>query len=240
MLHDYYHRLLACRVWSIHHAPRLMREAVSLMGGCGVTEDCPGFVGYKWIDSQMEAIGEDPPGVAQRQFGVAMTDEVFLTQFRAWMRELQAVAATHPDIGAGALAVAMEVWLWTFQRLQHLSLGSRGAATLALADALCGILASRAQSLDVIELLRKSPDRAALLSSLCQVQAANVTREVGRVCAELVHGYGGSSAGEEFAPMQVLLDQALAGSLAARDRALEAVIRIGIPVEQVADLPTPY
>jgi hypothetical protein len=215
---------LACRVWSIHHAPRLMRKAVSLMGGSGVTEDCPGFVGYKWIEPQMDAIAEGPQGAPRRQLGVAMADQLFLAQFRAWMRELEAVAATHPSIGAGALAIAMEVWLWTLQRLQHLSLGWQGAVTLALADALCGILASRAQILDVIELLTKSPSHATFLSDLCHVQAVNVTGEVGRVCAELVHGYG-----ETFSDMQVLLDTALAGSVSVRDRALEAVIRVRIP-----------
>jgi hypothetical protein len=28
-----------------------VREAVSLMGGYGITEDCPGFLGQKWMDA---------------------------------------------------------------------------------------------------------------------------------------------------------------------------------------------
>jgi hypothetical protein len=208
----------ACKVWSIHHASGLMREALSLLGGIGVTEDCPGRLVHKWIDSQREAMCEGAQGGAQRRLAVAMSDELFLRHLREWMRELQAIVATHSGIGAGALAVAMEVWLWTFERMPR--------EALALVDLLCGILASRAQILDVIELLRANPSEAALLSDLCHIQAVNVTGEVARVCAGLVYGYGDDSAGVGFAEMQILLDGALAGSLAVKDRALEALIRV--------------
>jgi alkylation response protein AidB-like acyl-CoA dehydrogenase len=39
----------ACKLWNTGHGANMMREAVSLMGGYGVTEDCPGFLGQKWM-----------------------------------------------------------------------------------------------------------------------------------------------------------------------------------------------
>ena len=34
----------ACKLWNTGHGAHMMREAVSLMGGYGITEDCPGFL----------------------------------------------------------------------------------------------------------------------------------------------------------------------------------------------------
>ena len=45
----------ACKLWNTGHGANMMREAVSLMGGYGITEDCPGFLGQKWMDAQLEA-----------------------------------------------------------------------------------------------------------------------------------------------------------------------------------------
>ena len=73
----------ACKLWNTGHGAQMMREAVSLMGGYGITEDCPGFLGHKWMDSQLEATYEGPEAVQRRQLSVTMTDELFLTQFRA-------------------------------------------------------------------------------------------------------------------------------------------------------------
>ena len=63
-------------------ARNMMREAVSLMGGYGITEDCPGFLANKWMDAQLEATYEGPEAVQRRQLTVTMTNEVFLAQFR--------------------------------------------------------------------------------------------------------------------------------------------------------------
>ena len=54
----------ACKLWNTGHGANMMREAVSLMGGYGVTEDCPGFLGQKWMDAQLEATYEGPGGGA--------------------------------------------------------------------------------------------------------------------------------------------------------------------------------
>ena len=68
-----------------------------------------------------------------------------------------------------------------------------------MADALCWLLAARCQILDVLELQAKGPENPAVaegltgmvgfLKDLCHVQCARAASEVGRICAELVHGY---------------------------------------------------
>src|SRR5215471_18439898 len=156
----------ACKLWNTGHGAHMMREAVSLMGGYGITEDCPGFLGHKWMDAQLEATYEGPESVQRRQLSVTMTDELFLAQFRNWIRELREIADTHPGTGACALATAMQMWLWTLNHLQKaldadggkLYQGSRQGVTFPLADALCWLLSSRCQILDLLELDQKGPE----------------------------------------------------------------------------------
>jgi hypothetical protein len=101
----------------------------------------------------------------------------------------------------------MELWLWTLTHLQEatdadggkLYHGNRQGVTFPLADALCWLLASRYQILDLLELEAKGPENPVLaeglpgfqgfLTDLCHVQAARAAGEAGRVCAELVYGY---------------------------------------------------
>src|SRR5271169_5868191 len=111
----------ACKLWNTGHGARMMREAVSLMGGYGITEDCPGFLGHKWMDAQLEATYEGPEAVQRRQLSVTMTDEVFLAQFKEWIREMRRIANDRPGTGACALATAMQLWLWTLQHLQRVT-----------------------------------------------------------------------------------------------------------------------
>ena len=197
----------ACKLWNTGHGASMMREAVSLMGGYGITEDCPGFLGHKWMDSQLEATYEGPEAVQRRQLSVTMTDELFLAQFRDWIREMRVIANDRPGTGACALATAMQMWLWTLDHLQKakdadgakLYQSARQGVTFPLADALCWLLASRCQILDVLELETKGPENPtvaeglpgllAFLTDLCHVQAARAAGEVGRICAELVFGY---------------------------------------------------
>ena len=71
--------------------------------------------------------------------------------------------------------------------------------TFALADALCWLLASRCQILDVQELEARGADDPVVaedlagtvqfFSDLCHVQSARASGEVSRICAELVYGY---------------------------------------------------
>jgi hypothetical protein len=108
----------ATKLWDTGHGATVMREAVSLMGGYGITEDCPGFLGHKWMDAQLEATYEGPEAVQRRQISVTMTSEVFLALFRSWIADLRTIAARRPDLGACTLANAMELWLWTLQHRQ--------------------------------------------------------------------------------------------------------------------------
>lgn len=132
----------ATKLWNTGHGANMLREAVSLMGGYGITEDCPGFLANKWMDAQLEATYEGPEAVQRRQLTVTMTSEVFLALFRRWARQMRGIASTHPDTGACTLASAMKLWLWTLDHLQKatdpagnkLYHGQRQGVTFALAD----------------------------------------------------------------------------------------------------------
>jgi alkylation response protein AidB-like acyl-CoA dehydrogenase len=197
----------ACKLWNTGHGANMMREAVSLMGGYGVTEDCPGFLGHKWMDAQLEATYEGPEAVQRRQLTVTMTQELFLAQFQQWIRDLRKLASTHPNIGACTLATAMQMWLWTLEYLQKatdangdkLYHGTRQGVTFSLADALCWLLAARCFVMDILELEAKGPANPVIADGLkgmlnfyqdlCHVQCARASGEVGRICSELVFGY---------------------------------------------------
>jgi alkylation response protein AidB-like acyl-CoA dehydrogenase len=197
----------AVKLWNTGHGANVMREAVSLVGGYGITEDCPGFLGYKWMDSQLEATYEGPEAVQRRQLSITMTHELFLEQFRHWTTEMRQIASEHPGTGACTLATAMQMWLWTLQHLQgaadadgqKLFSSSRQGVTFPLADALAWLLAARQQVLDVLHLSKAGsenpvvaeqlPTLVPFLMDLCHVQTARAAGEVGRISAELVFGY---------------------------------------------------
>ena len=205
----------ATKLWNTGHGANMMREAVSLMGGYGITEDCPGFLANKWMDAQLEATYEGPEAVQRRQLTVTMTSDLFLAQFRAWTVAMRRIASTHPGTGACTLASAMKLWIWSLEHLQKavdpegnkLYHGQRQGVTFALADALCWLLASRAQILDVLELEAQGASDAVaaeglagtvqFLSDLCHTQAAQAAGEVSRICAELVFGYNRHPAWDE-------------------------------------------
>ncbi len=197
----------ATKLWNTGHGANMMREAVSLMGGYGITEDCPGFLASKWMDAQLEATYEGPEAVQRRQLTVTMTSDVFLAQFRAWTAEMRQIASRRPGTGACTLASAMQMWQWTLKHLREaidahgnkLYHGQRQGVTFPMADALCWLLASRCQILDVLELEEQGAHDVAIaeeldgtvqfMSDLCAVQAAQAAGEVSRICADLVFGY---------------------------------------------------
>jgi len=197
----------ATKLWNTGHGANMMREAVSLMGGYGITEDCPGFLANKWMDSQLEATYEGPEAVQRRQLSVTMTNEVFLAQFRAWTSEMRRIASDHPETGACTLASAMTLWLWSLKHLQKaadpaggkLYHGQRQGVTFPMADALCWLLASRCQILDVLEVAACATESATtgedlegtamFFTDLCHTQVARASGETARICAELVFGY---------------------------------------------------
>jgi alkylation response protein AidB-like acyl-CoA dehydrogenase len=252
----------ATKLWNTGHGANVMREAVSLMGGYGITEDCPGFLGQKWMDAQLEATYEGPEAVQRRQISLTMANEVFLGHFRVWIADLRAIAARKPDLGACTLANAMDLWLWSLAHLQtakdasgaKLFSGNRHGVVFPLVDALCWLLASRQQILDVLELEAKGPANPIVAeglgglvnfySDLAAVQAASAAGESARICAELVYGYNatdscsadgcccqGSAAAalEPFAKLRLRVDACLAGSRLAKDRAADALAQVMIP-----------
>jgi len=197
----------ACKLWNTGYGANMMREAVSLMGGYGITEDCPGFLGHKWMDAQLEATYEGPEAVQRLQLSITMANELFLAQFEQWIADMRRLAAERPGTGACTLATAMKLWLWTLKHVQNatdaegakLYHKSRQSVTFPLADALCWLLAARQFILDVVELDEKGRANPALaeglpgfvnfFTDLCHVQSARAGGEVGRICAELVHGF---------------------------------------------------
>lgn len=207
----------ACKLWNTGQGANLMREAVSLMGGYGITEDCPGFLGHKWMDAQLEATYEGPEAVQRRQLSITMTSELFLGQFRLWTDEMRALASKHPGTGACTLATAMQLWAWTLDHLrketdaegEKLYTSARQGVTFPLADALSWILAARYQILDLVRLQETGLERGIspegfqglvdFLSDLSHVQAARAAGEVARISAELVFGYRRHPAWDEAA-----------------------------------------
>jgi alkylation response protein AidB-like acyl-CoA dehydrogenase len=256
----------ACKLWSTGHGATVMREAVSLMGGYGITEDCPGFLGQKWMDAQLEATYEGPESVQRRQLSLTMTQRLFLAQLVRHATELRRLATDEREIGAGPLAAAIEVWTWTLSHLQRstdaagrkLYGDQRQGITFAMADALCWLLGARQLICDVRALATEGashptvaealPGYLSFYRDLCQVQAARAAGEVGRICAELVHGHrrpldptgagalqgapDDSSTRAElaaFARLRASLDGSLAGSRLAKDRAALALTQVMIP-----------
>jgi alkylation response protein AidB-like acyl-CoA dehydrogenase len=205
----------ACKLWNTGHGATMMREAVSLMGGYGVTEDCPGFLGQKWMDAQLEATYEGPEAVQRLQLSITMNNELFLAQFKQWILEMRRIASERPGTGACTLASAMQLWFWTLHHVQEvrdadgvkLYHKTRQGVTFPLADALCWLLAARQFTLDVIELETKGAAIPALADGLagmvnffmdlCHVQCARAAGEISRICAEIVHGYNRHPAWDE-------------------------------------------
>lgn len=197
----------ATKLWNTGNGAALMREAVSLMGGTGLMEDCPGFLGSKWMDSQLEATYEGPEAVQRRQLAATMTNPVFLQQMQQWELELKEIGGDDPQSGACTLGSAFDLWRWSLRFLleaqdaegTRLYQEHRHGVTFGMADALCWLLAARSQLLDLKELERHAPTlqdvasdlpgQLQLLRDLARVQSARAAGEVARICTELVFGY---------------------------------------------------
>ena len=248
----------SAKLWNTGHGVNMMREAVSMMGGYGITEDCPGFLGTKWIDGQLEATYEGPEVVQRRQLSVTMSRAVFLQQFQMWIAHLREVAREHPALGAGTLATAMELWFWTREHLstatdafgKDLYTNQRHGVTYPLADALAWLVASYHLMLDVLELIAHGPENPALAegieglinfyNQLSHVHAATAAGESARLCAELVYGYRAADAHTfadlaPFVALRTQVDAALAGSKLAKDLAADSLSQVMIP--EVLDYP---
>ena len=251
----------SAKLWNTGHGVNMMREAVSLMGGYGITEDCPGFLGTKWIDGQLEATYEGPEVVQRRQLSVTMSRPIFLQQFRQWIAHLRDVAREHPELGAGTLAASMELWYWSREYLasakdaygRDLYSNQRHGVTYPLADALAWLVATYHLVLDVLELITKGKEHAALAegidglasfyTDLTRIHCATAAGEATTICAALVFGYRAESDAnaevfQDVAPFIALrtkVDASLAGSKLAKDRAAESLANVMIP--EVLDYP---
>ena len=138
---------------------------------------------------------------------MTMTNELFLAQFRQWIVEMKRLASERPGTGACTVGTAMQLWLWTLEYVQtatdttgaKLYHKTRQGVTFPLADALCWLLAARQFILDTVRLENEAAGQgtaaeglagtAAFLTDLCHVQSARAAGEVGRICAEVTHGY---------------------------------------------------
>ncbi|BAH77761.1 acyl-CoA dehydrogenase family protein [Solidesulfovibrio magneticus] len=238
----------ACKLWNTGHGATVMREAVAMMGGYGITEDCPGFLFHKWNDSQLEATYEGPECVQRRQMSITMASDIFLAYVDNYIAEMERVAASNPETGAASVAAGLTLWKHTFDFLsankdadgKKLYHSNRQAVTFPLADALCPLIATRLQILDVLELAAKGPENpvvaeglegyVAFFSDLARVQAAKAAGEAAKACASLVYGYAPAGADlTAFAGLRAAVDASLAGCGAARERAGQALTQVMIP-----------
>ena len=238
----------ASKLWCTGQGATVMREAVSMMGGYGITEDCPGFLGQKWMDAQLEATYEGPEAVQRRQLTFTMTNPVFLAWMKSWMRQLYKISEQRPEIGADLIASEFELWLFVLDFLQKnkdekgvkLYTSSRQGTTFPMADALSWLLASLYQILDVVELAESGPENPAVgeqaagtvqfFSDLCMIQAVRAVGESGRLLSELFYGYVSDPADvQTFKDLRCNVDGLSFGLGEAKARAGEALTQIMIP-----------
>jgi alkylation response protein AidB-like acyl-CoA dehydrogenase len=240
----------ATKLWNTGQGATEMREAVSLMGGYGITEDCPGFLGQKWMDSQLEATYEGPEAVQRRQLTFTMTTPVFQARLRQWAKQLETIQNQEPETGAGLVATGIDLWFATLDALKSqkdekgkLFSSSRQSVTFPLTDALSWLLASYHQIIDIQELATTGPQNPALseglegtlrfLRDLAGIQAARAVGEVRRICNDLYHAYIDES--DTLDTYYREIDKALAGMGPVRDRAASSITQIMIP--EILDYP---
>ena len=239
----------ATKLWDTGYGATMLREAVSLMGGYGITEDCPGFLFYKWTDAQLEATYEGPEVVQRRQISITMNNPVFLAQIDQWIAELRQAAAAKPGNGQDALAEGLALWSWTLAFInaskdslgRPLSQSQRHGVLFPMADAISWLLSVRSLIADVKELAEKGAEHPVVgpeiegylntFTDLAHMQVAHAVGEAARVCAELVYGYGAATPEQsaEFQALRAKADASLAGARLAKDRAAKALAQVMIP-----------
>ncbi|NDV19569.1 acyl-CoA dehydrogenase [Pseudodesulfovibrio sp. JC047] len=205
------------KLWNTGEGANKMREAVALVGGYGITEDCPGFLMQKWTDCQLEATYEGPEAVQRRHLTMTMTSDVFQHIMENWVKQMQTAGQQVPGLGGYVIASAMELWQWTLNHLKtakdddgrKLYHNKRQGVTFAMADALGWLLGPYYLAMDVMELIEKGPmsptlaegldDLTGFYKDLCHIQAARAAGEVARICTELVYGFNTCSCNQPAA-----------------------------------------
>lgn len=238
----------SCKLWNTGHGADTMRQAVTLMGGYGITEDCPGFLFYKWTDMQLDATYEGPEAVQRRQISETMANPVFLAQLEAWAKANDACPAAAEN-GAHALAAALRLWAWTRSFAatakdpagKKLGASQRHGVVFPLADALAGLMAANSLREDIKFLAINGKDHPVVgpelegyvntFNDLLGTVVADVAGETGKICAGVVYGFAAATAEQkaEFATLRNALDEALAGTRLAKDRAAKCLTTVMIP-----------
>ena len=238
----------SCKLWNTGHGADVMRQAVSLMGGYGITEDCPGFLFYKWTDMQLDATYEGPEAVQRRQISETMANPVFLAQVEAWAKAGEACPCAAEN-GAKAISAALRLWAWTqnFAKAakdangKRLGASQRHGVVFPLADALAGLMAANSFREDIKFLALNGADHPVVgpelqsylntFNDLLGTVAADVAGEAGKICAGVVYGFGAATSDDKaaFAALRNELDEALAGTRLAKDRAAKCLTTIMIP-----------
>ncbi len=237
------------KLWNTGYGATMMREAVTLMGGYGTTEDCPGFLGQKWMDAQLEATYEGPEAVQRRHLTLGVTSKIFRKEYSLMIAELERIAAEQPDLGTKALASAMKLWEFTLDHLQQSSDANgkklyhnkRQGVTFPFMDTLCWLIASRYFALDIVELKEKGPLNPVLAENLeayisfyeklSKVQIARTVGEVIRCCGEIVFGYATEETEgiNQFRELQKQAEESVIGFKLAKEQAAEALVGVMIP-----------
>ena len=238
----------SCKLWNTGHGADVMRQAVSLMGGYGITEDCPGFLFYKWTDMQLDATYEGPEAVQRRQISETMSNPVFLAQLDAWAKELESCPCAAEN-GANALAAALRLWSWTRAFAvgakdpngKKLGASQRHGVVFPLADALAGLMAAKSFHADIKFLAQNGSEHPVVcpeltgylntFNDLLGTIVADVAGEAGKICSGIVYGFDAASAEDKstFASLRNALDEALAGTRLAKDRAAKCLTQVMIP-----------
>ena len=244
----------ATKLWNTGHGADVMRQAVSLMGGYGITEDCPGFLFYKWTDTQLAATYEGPEVVQRRQISETMGNAVFLAQVAAWEAELKACPKAAAN-GAAALAAAFALWRWTQEFAKRakdadgrkLGQSQRHGVVFTLADALAGLVAACCLWQDIKHLALNGAanetvapeleNYLATFNDLLGTIAGEMAGEAVRLCTDVAFGFGAAADEDKsaFNALRTDVENALAGTRLAKDRAAKTLTTIMIP--EAADYP---
>lgn len=238
----------SCKLWNTGHGADVMRQAVTLMGGYGITEDCPGFLFYKWTDMQLDATYEGPEAVQRRQISETMSNPVFLAQVEAWAKELEECPCAAEN-GANALAAGLRLWSWTqaFAKTakdpngKKLGASQRHGVVFPLADALAGLMAAKSFHADIKFLAQNGADHPVVgpelegylntFNDLLGTVVADVVGEVVKICTGVVYGFSAATAEDKaaYCALRGALDESLAGTRLAKDRAAKCLTTVMIP-----------
>ena len=197
---------------------------------------------------QLDATYEGPEAVQRRQISETMGNAVFLAQVEAWAKACEACPRA-ADNGAGALAAALRMWAWTRSFAaaakdpdgRKLGASQRHGVVFPLADALAGLMAANSFREDIKYLALHGEENPVVgeelegylntFNDLLGTIIADVTGEAAKICTGIVYGFAAATAEDKaaFAALRGALDEALAHTLLAKDRAAKCLTTVMIP-----------